>query len=121
MEHVSRDGARVPCLRVSHGRCRVCELTDRASPYYREDYRRLFHPEEFPESAPKVTPPIQGQPARSIPLAGDVVAALTARVGADRAAEWVASKLGKDCGCAARREKLNRLDQSVRKFLGIGG
>lgn len=67
------------------------------------------------------TPPIQAQHARSIPLAGDLVAALTARVGADRAAEWVASKLGKDCGCAARREKLNRLDQSVRKFLGIGG
>lgn len=52
------------------------------------------------------------------PLAGDLVQALAAKIGADRAAKWVAEKLGVDCGCSARQEAINRLDAKLRKFLG---
>jgi hypothetical protein len=57
-------------------------------------------------------------PAPAPALAGDLVAAFTARVGADRAAKWVATKLGVDCQCEARRLALNALDAKLRKYLG---
>jgi hypothetical protein len=53
------------------------------------------------------------------PLAGDLVEGLAKRIGADRAAKWIAAKLGaEDCGCEWRRQALNRVDAAVRKFLG---
>lgn len=61
----------------------------------------------------EVTAPVTG-----VPLAGDLVEALARRVGADRAARWIAAKLGSDCGCAARRAMLNRIDAAARRFLG---
>jgi hypothetical protein len=56
----------------------------------------------------------------SIPLAGDIIAAVTSKLGVDKATKKLARLLGKaDCGCAARRARLNRLDARLRKrFLG---
>ena len=48
MDHVASNGAITPCMLGRFGRCRVCELIDRDGQHYRESYRRLFHPEEFP-------------------------------------------------------------------------
>jgi hypothetical protein len=48
MDHVASNGAITPCMLERFGRCRICELIDRDGPHYRESYRRLFHPEEFP-------------------------------------------------------------------------
>jgi hypothetical protein len=48
-----------PCQRERFGACRICDLIDRDGPHYREDYRRLFHPEEFPaEPAPPPRPKV---------------------------------------------------------------
>jgi hypothetical protein len=52
------------------------------------------------------------------PLAGDLMAAASQRLGADRLASWLASKLGVDCGCEWRRVKLNEIDAKLRKRLG---
>jgi hypothetical protein len=60
-----------------------------------------------------------GASTAPIPLAGDLVAALTARVGADRLASWVAAQLGADCGCAERQRKLNELDVKLRRWLRL--
>jgi hypothetical protein len=51
-------------------------------------------------------------------MAGDLVAALTKRMGVDWVVKAVADELGVDCGCADRAEKLNRLDAKFRRFLG---
>ncbi len=40
---------------------------------------------------------------------GDVVADFTASTRLDRVADWVSRTTGRDCGCDARREKLNDL------------
>jgi hypothetical protein len=60
-----------------------------------------------------VAPPV----APTIPLAGDLVAAATKRLGADRLARWIEAKVGVDCGCESRREALNRLDEKLRCYL----
>jgi hypothetical protein len=54
----------------------------------------------------------------AIPLAGDLVEAASKRIGADRLASWLASKLGVDCGCQWRHDKLNEIDGKLRKRLG---
>lgn len=130
-EHVAPGMAPIPCLKERFGSCPTCELLDPASPRYREGYRRLFHPEEFPESP--APPPVPAPPAvaprpdpspdpvprfASIPLAGDLVAAMTKRMGVDRFTRYVTEKLGVDCGCESRRVKLNELDAKFRKWLG---
>jgi hypothetical protein len=54
----------------------------------------------------------------TIPLAGDLVAALTHKLGVDRAAKYLAKLAGKpDCGCEKRRVWLNRLDARLRSWL----
>lgn len=56
---------------------------------------------------------------KRIPLAGDLVAALTAKFGIDRAAKFAAKLAGKaDCGCDKRRAWLNRLDRRIRGMVG---
>lgn len=56
--------------------------------------------------------------APRVPLAGDLVAALTARVGLDRAAEFLAHAAGfEDCGCNRHRVWLNRLDARIRRVI----
>jgi hypothetical protein len=55
----------------------------------------------------------------TIPLAGDIIAALAARFGADRVSKWLARVVGaKSCGCSARQAKLNRMHAAARKWLG---
>lgn len=51
-EHITRDGAALACTTERLGTCRVCDLITPGSPAYREDYRRLFHPAEFPGDPP---------------------------------------------------------------------
>jgi hypothetical protein len=67
------------------------------------------------------TPPAETRP-REILLAGDLVAAVTARLGADRLAKWLAKVATgvPDCGCLERQRKLNEIDARLRKWLGIG-
>lgn len=112
--------------RCPHGNapdCRICQLIDPSSPHYREEYRRLYVPEDFPD-APAPPPPFtlpgpdHSPQVASIPLAGDLVAAMTKRIGVDRLTRWVAEELGVDCHCSARQEALNRLDAKFRRFLG---
>lgn len=130
--HVTAGRPPIPCGMARFGSCRICELTDRDGPHYLEGYRRLFHPEEFPDlSAAVPAAVIAPQPEQvqavpsgvpAIPLAGDLVAALAARIGADRAARWVARWLTgvPDCNCPARQAALNALDAKVRRFLRWG-
>ncbi|HEX4123797.1 MAG TPA: hypothetical protein VHY37_03660 [Tepidisphaeraceae bacterium] len=62
--------------------------------------------------------PLQESKPTSIPLAGDIIAALAARFGADRVAKWLARCVGaKSCGCARRQAKLNRMHAAARKWL----
>jgi hypothetical protein len=56
----------------------------------------------------------------TLPFTGDLIAAATARLGIDRLANYVAEQLGGECHCPERREKLNRLDARLRKWLGMG-
>lgn len=51
----------MPCQLDSHGRCAICHRIDPASPGYSSDYRRLFHPEEFP-AGPEPEPPRPAEP-----------------------------------------------------------
>lgn len=120
-------GAVIPCTREKLGRCSICDRIDPGSPAYNEAYRRIFHPDEFPGEPPPViepgpapgpTPP----PSTIRPmLAGDLMEAAAKRLGADRLANWIADKLGMDdCGCAHRRDAINRLDARIRAYLGPG-
>jgi hypothetical protein len=125
-DHTIPGGPSFPCYRDRdrHGECAICDRIDRTGPLYSEAYRRRFFPEEFPAD-----PPAQAQGpaivstgvARSIdiPLAGDVVAAIAARVGADRLAKWWEAKTGLPCGCEERRGKLNRATESLLRFAGL--
>lgn len=113
-------------------KCDHCPLRDDDRPCKVEITRHYRYCEMVDPNHPAYEPAMadrllafsgEGVPARkppALPLAGDLVAALTARIGADRAAEWISDKLGKDCGCATRRAALNRLDAKLRSWLGIG-
>lgn len=65
--------------------------------------------------APMIAAPIPS----AGPFLGDMIEILARRIGADRATAWISSKLGVDCGCAARRAALNRLDEKLRQFLRL--
>lgn len=126
--HTTAGGAAIPCTREAHGRCAICDRIDPGSPAYDVAYRRIFHPAEFPDAPPpEVAPdPLPGPapppPPIRVLLAGDLMEAAAKRLGADRLANWLAAKLGKDdCQCAARRDALNRLDARLRAYLGLGG
>lgn len=54
----------------------------------------------------------------SIPLAGDILEAAIKRIGADRLAKWWTKRVG-NCGCSARKEKINAADRKLRKWLGM--
>jgi hypothetical protein len=103
----------VVVARTGHRRYR--ELCDPAHPnhlHYRELVLRLA-------SAPAPEPPASRpqSPLEKLPLAGDLVELAAKRLGADRLVRWVAGKLGRDCGCARRQERLNELDRSLRRYL----
>lgn len=90
-------------------RCRFCPGID--------------YPDRCGEISGDPTAAAGPRPATPPPaLAGDLVAGLAHRIGADRAADWVARQvLGiPDCNCAARQAALNALDAKVRRFLGWG-
>ena len=40
---------------------------------------------------------------------GDTVEKITKATGIEQATDWIFDKLGKDCGCDARKEKLNKM------------
>jgi hypothetical protein len=73
-------------------------------------------PTGMPAPAGPVPPPAPAAPSPT-PLAGDLVAALAHRIGADRASRWLAAQLGVDCGCDGRQQLLNDLDARIRTFL----
>jgi hypothetical protein len=103
-EHVMANGHAMPCQRESHGYCRTCDLIDRDGPHYREDYRRIFHPEEFPDAPPLPPPTVAPQSAGPAPAAviDPERAALLARLGS--CPFWI--RMGCGCGenrCAAGR------------------
>ena len=71
-------------------------------------------------AVPCPDPPPPADPLSSIPLAGDVVAALAARIGAARLAAWWARRTGRPCGCAERRERLNAATRALIRWAGLG-
>jgi hypothetical protein len=97
--------------RTGHHRYRaLCDPADPAhNPAYLPLVMRLAGEPE-PDISPNLAP--------EIPLAGDLVAALAQRLGADRLAKWVEKWAGRPCGCAERQAALNRLDATARRFLG---
>jgi hypothetical protein len=74
--------------------------------------------------APRVEGDLANRPASTasalaqLPLAGNLVAALTKRMGIDWVVKTVADELGVDCHCVERQQKLNALDAKLRRFLG---
>lgn len=122
--HQAPGHAPVPCHLETSGRCRICELTEPSSPHYREDYRRLYHPEEFGGPAQAQSPPeipiptatTAARPLPDIPLAGDVVEAIARRIGADRLARLWEDWTGKPCGCEERKERLNAATEKLLKW-----
>jgi hypothetical protein len=110
------------CTAEKFGACTICNLIAT-----NEHYRRLFAPERADEpAAPAPQPsvihagegPVAQAPQPTVPLAGDLFAGLTKRIGVDRAVKYVADKLGVECGCPERQARLNALDARVRRFLG---
>jgi hypothetical protein len=111
------NGVSIPCRRETAGGCRICELTDPASPHYRADYAALYDGTTTHTVVAAAAPP--EEPAtHGLPLAGDLVAALTKRMGIDWVVKTVADELGVDCHCVERQQKLNALDAKLRQFLG---
>lgn len=95
---------------------RECELIASG----RDDYADLVRDRAgMPRSDTAPASPAPVSRPDSIPLAGDIVASMSRRIGADRFAAWVAAKLGADCGCEERRRKLNELDAKLRRYLHL--
>ncbi len=143
--HIASDGTKERCLRfwpcptcdggIEERRCRICELIDPASPSYSPGMRRMYHPEEFPDQpAPvrngrltsghyvngHVAPmPTARTGRRHWPLAGDLMAAATKRIGADRLTRWLHERIGVNCRCQDRQRRLNEADRRLRKWLGM--
>jgi hypothetical protein len=111
------NGIEIACRRETAGSCRICELTDPDSPSYRADYARLYSGATT-HTVTAAVPVPDIATTYGIPLAGDLVAALTKRMGIDWVVKTVAEELGVPCGCDDRRVKLNALDAKFRRFLG---
>jgi hypothetical protein len=122
MIHQAPGHVPLECTAEKFGSCAICNLIAT-----NEHYRRLFAPPGDNEPAvPAPQPsvihagagPVAQVPQTTVPLAGDLFAALTKRIGVDRAVKYVSDKLGVDCHCEERRRKANELDARVRRFLG---
>jgi hypothetical protein len=102
---------RQPCLARRLRNATLCQHAANGH----EGYRALLArgPEEVVRTAVETN-----QGIASIPLAGDLVAALTKRMGIDWVVKTVADELGVDCHCESRRIAINRLDAKFRKYLG---
>jgi hypothetical protein len=118
-DHVLADGSgAVECPRDSGRRCRLCELLDPGHPDHIPAFLALYLRDG--ESPPPPTSP-RPRPVPAlpdIPLAGDVVEAIARRIGADRLAAWWEKQTGKPCGCAERKEKLNRATGRLLRWAG---
>lgn len=131
------------CPAVARPHPRFCELADPGHPDHHPGILPFLRGEPAPPvpdpgAVPDVAlalpyrpppqpgadlPPVVARgpaPAAGPMPVGDLVAALTKRLGADRATRWIADKLGVECGCLERQQKLNALDAKVRRFLGWG-
>lgn len=101
--------------RTGHERYR--ELCDPASPAHDPRYEAIV----LSMAGAPIEPARLEQPARivpDIPLAGDVVEAIARRIGADRLAKWWERQTGRPCGCAERRERLNRATERLLRWAG---
>lgn len=54
----------------------------------------------------------------NIPLPGDVVETIAKRIGADRLAKLWERWTGMPCGCAERKEKMNRAARRLARWMG---
>lgn len=119
-EHCPLRSEGVACPAVTRPHPRFCQLMDPAHPDFDPSHERpirmlagLVVDRAAAPAAATAPPPI--------PLAGDLVEAAAKRFGADRLANWIAAKLGAhDCRCESRRNALNKLDASLRAYLGLG-
>jgi hypothetical protein len=120
MIHQAPGHVPLECTAEKFGSCAICNLIAT-----NEHYRRLFHPEEFPDAAPVVpTSPAVihtgagpvARPLPDIPLAGNVVEALAKRIGADRLAKLWEQWTGLPCGCEERKAKLNAATEKLLKW-----
>lgn len=64
-------------------------------------------------------PAIPSITVSDLPL-GDLVAAATKITGVDQLTKWLTSKMGVNCGCAARQERWNRAGQALYDWLHGG-
>lgn len=89
--HIKDGDPPFPCYLELHGRCRVCERIDPSSPYYSEEMRASYHPEEFPPGHWKV--PLPDTPQATATLMSATVARL------EGCPFWI--RVG--CGCGENR------------------
>ena len=94
---------------------RLCDVADRV---YRPEYPAYI----LEKAARLLVEPAPDPPdcLAGIPLAGDVVAAIAGRIGADRLAAWWERRTGRPCGCAERRERLNAATRTLLRLAGLG-
>ena len=118
--HCPLAGSDLLCPRWPTNHTRFCEWADPNHPDHVPDAKGVLTRIALaragtPAPAERPTPP-----GPAVPLAGDLVAALTHAVGADRAAKWVAKALTgmPNCGCPARAAWLNDQDRKLRRLVG---
>lgn len=61
-----------------------------------------------------------GPTSPDIPLAGDMVEAIARRIGADRLAAWWERQTGRPCGCARRKEYMNKATENLLRWMKLG-
>jgi hypothetical protein len=107
------------CPALASGHARYCQWCDPAHPDHNPEWcaRLVSIARREPESTRNVAS-VPPRPYPDIPLAGDVVEAMAKRLGADRLASWWEAMTGLPCGCAERREKLNRATERLLRWFG---
>jgi hypothetical protein len=93
-----------------------CQSTDETKRRHVLNRSRIAVGQPLPsEPLPIPTPPSDPQ-NMGLMLAGDVVEAVAKRIGADRLAKWLEAKTGVNCGCASRKEALNRASEKLLRW-----
>lgn len=75
--------------------------------------------ERVPMVAMAAAPAVEPSRWGNIPLAGDLIEKAARRLGADRLARWWTRVTGAECGCAERKERLNRATKVLVEWLGL--